>query len=212
MDTGAPPSPASVVSCVDKIDWEAAGDTSWSIPALTAAVCRGDEAGMRVLYVRYRDRLTRYCLVVARGDEAAADEAVQAAFLKAVRSLRKLEDEPALWAWLARAARCSLVDAGRSRSRYRAVLEKFASLFAGPPETPEDAELLWHQALDSALESLDAGARLLIEARYFQHRPLAEVAMEQGTTDRAIESRLARIREKLRQSILQQLASRPDES
>ena len=212
MDTDTPLSPASVLSFLDSVGGEMKGESAWPIPALTAAVRRGEEAAVGVLYARYRERLTRYCLVVTRGDEALADETVQAAFLKAVRSLRKLDDEPALWAWLARAARCTVSDAGRSRRRYAAVLDKFATLFAGPSSVPEDTELVWLQALEAAMDALDSAERLLLEARYFQRRPLSEVALEQGTTDRAIESRLARIREKLRQSILQQLSSQAHES
>ena len=212
VDTENPLSPASALSFLGSVGGQIAGEAAWSIPALTAAVRRGEEAAVGVLYARYRERLTRYCLVVTRGDEAVADEAVQGAFLKAVRSLRKLDDERALWAWLARAARCTVSDAGRSRRRYAAVLDKFAALFAGPSQAPEDTEFVWLQALQAAMDALDSDDRLLLEARYFQRRTLSEVALEQGTTDRAIESRLARSREKLRQSILQQLASQAHES
>jgi RNA polymerase sigma factor (sigma-70 family) len=180
----------------------------WTIPQLTAGVRRGDEAAVRALHARYCERLTRYALVIARGDEAAAAEAVQTAFLKSLRHLRPLPDESALWAWLARAARTAAADAGRRSHRYRALLGRVAALFSREEERAlDDTEAVWLAALECALTKLDQDSRALIEARYFQRRPLADVAAEQSSTGRAIEGRLARIREKLRRSILQQLAS-----
>ena len=183
-------------------------DGEWSTAALTAAVRRGDEAGVRMLYDRYHSRLMRYALVVSRGDEAAAVEAVQNAFLKAVRSLRPLADDEALWAWLARACRTSAADAGRRARRYTAALARLTAFFSSPSEPPpEDTEALWHHALEVALTELDAGSRALLEARYEQRLPLADIAAECGSSERGIEGRLARLREKLRQSILRQLAA-----
>ena len=186
---------------------------SQTIPELTDAVRRGDESAVRELHSRYCERLTRYALVITCGDETAAADAVQTAFLKSLRYLRRLPDEAALWAWLARAARTAAVDAGRRRRRYTALLARVAALFSSEDSTPpEDTEAVWHAALETALTELDPASRDLVEARYFQRRPLAVVAAEQTTSDRAIEGRLARIREKLRRSILLQLSTARHES
>ncbi len=202
----ASPAPPFLAGAVEA----AACGAEWSVPALTAAVRSGEEAAVRVLHSRYHGRLTRYALVLTRGDEAVAAEAVQTAFLKSLRHLRPLPDEVALWAWLARATRTAAADAGRRGRRYLAVLDRVAALFSRPPEAPamveEDVEAVWLAALEKALAGLDTESRALIDARYYQRRPLAEVAAGQASTDRAIEGRLARIREKLRRSILQQLA------
>jgi RNA polymerase sigma-70 factor (ECF subfamily) len=185
----------------------------WTIPQLTTGVRRGDEAAVRTLHARYCERLTRYALVITRGDEAAASDAVQTAFLKSLRHMRPLPDESALWAWLARAARTAAADAGRRSRRYTALLSRVAALFSRSDDSaPEDTEAVWLAALENALTELDESARALVEARYFQRRPLAEVAAEQSSTDRAVEGRLARIREKLRRSILHRLAARPHET
>jgi RNA polymerase sigma factor (sigma-70 family) len=186
----------------------AGGAALWSVPQLTAAVRRGDETAVRLLHDRYCERLTRYALVIARGDETAAAEAVQNAFLKALRSLRVLPDESALWAWLARAARTAAADAGRRSRRYAAALARFTAWFSRPEPAPEDTEAIWHDALEKALAGLDAASRALIDARYYGRESLAETAAAQKTTERAIEGRLARVRERLRRSILQQLAIR----
>jgi RNA polymerase sigma factor (sigma-70 family) len=200
--------PPSALSLHDGADGASLSVSEWTIPQLSAAVRRGDENAVRALHARYFERLTRYALVITRGDEAAAADAVQTAFLKSLRHLRALPDEPALWAWLARAARTAAADAGRRSRRYSALLGRVAALFSREHEpAPEDTEAIWLAALEKALTELDEGCRALIEARYFRRRPLADVAAEQSSTDRAIEGRLARIREKLRRSILQQLAA-----
>jgi RNA polymerase sigma-70 factor, ECF subfamily len=180
--------------------------SAWTIAQLTQAVRRGDEMAVRVLHDRYCARLTRYVLVVTGGDESAAPEIVQTAFLRALRHLRPLPNEAALWAWLARAARTAAADAGRRSRRYTALLARVAALFSRlDPSEPEDTESIWLRALETALAGLSDEARALIEARYFQRRPLAEVAADYSSTERAIEGRLARAREKLRRSILEQL-------
>lgn len=182
------------------------------VAGLVAGVRRGEEGAVRELYACYHARLTRYALVVCRGDEASATEAVQNAFLKAIRSLRSVRDEEALWSWLARACRTSAMDNHRSTSRYAAFLGKFAALFSTTDTVPvEDAESVWHDALSTAMEALPDEDRALLDARYTHGLSIAAIAESSVTTERAIEGRLARLREKLRRSILQQLASQQHE-
>lgn len=183
-----------------------------AIVPLVKALRRGEEQAVRELYSLYHARLTRYALVVSRGNEASAAEAVQNTFLKAIRSLRSVADEGALWSWLARACRTSLMDQHRKSHRYLVVLEKFAALFSsGHTGPPEDTDSIWLTALASALETMPAEDRTLIEARYTERRSLAEIALNMQTTERAIEGKLARLRDKLRRSILRQLAEQHHE-
>ena len=184
-------------------------DALVQLGALCTAVRRGEEWAVRELHTRYSARLTRYALVITRGNKATAAEAVQNAFLKAIRSLRTVPDETALWAWLARACLTSAVDEGRRTQRYLAVLQKLTTLFSPTPlePPPQDTETIWHAALDQALAALDGADRQLLHARYTARTPLAEIAAMIGSTERAIEGRLARLREKLRQSILRQLST-----
>lgn len=190
----------------------AAPPPSPDIPALCSAVRRGDESAVRSLHALYHNRLSRYALVITRGNEAIASDAVQNTFLKALRSLRPLPDEPALWAWLARACRSSASDESRRSRRYSAFLSRLASLFSPPdPNPPEDSESIWHAALQLALANLPDSDRALLDDRYTHRHSLASIATATGSSERAIEGRLARLRHHLRQSILRNLASRPHE-
>ena len=182
----------------------------WSASALAARVRAGDEVAFAELHRQYAARLHRYALVMARGNEPVAAETVQNTFLRAIRSLRTAADDDALWCWLAKAARCAAADAARREQRRSAFLAKLTALWtAAPPPPAEDPETLWHQALEAALEKLPDDDRALLHARYTERAPLAEIATRLGTTDRAIESRLARLRASLRTAILARLAHLP---
>ena len=52
---------------------------------------------------------------------------------------------------------------------------------------------------------LPSDERDLIERKYLQTGPVKEIACELQTSEKAIESRLVRIRKKLREAILEQL-------
>jgi len=183
---------------------------AWKAAELAARVHAGDEAAFRELHRQYANRLQRYALVMARGNEHVAAETVQNTFLRAIRSLRSAADDQALWCWLAKAARCAAADAARREKRQSALLAKVGALWAGDPASPaEDPETLWHRALDAAIGDLPAEDQSLLHARYTERAPLAEIATRTGTTDRAIESRLARLRTALRAAILLHLSRLP---
>ncbi len=173
-------------------------------PALTQALRRGDEAAFRWLHMQWNVRLFRYCFAIAGGDEALATEVAQNAYLRLARHVRPMPDAEALWNWLARAARDAASDLRRTGGRYRGALARFAAWFC-PASTPADDRL--GAALDAALLHLDAEERQLVEARYFQRRPLEEIGTQLACTARAIEGRLSRLREKLRGLIAEELKS-----
>jgi RNA polymerase sigma factor (sigma-70 family) len=181
----------------------------WKAADLAARVHAGDEAAFRELHRQYAARLQRYALVMARGNEHVAAETVQNTFLRAIRSLRTAADDDALWCWLAKAARCAAADAARRERRQSAFLARLTALWAGDPPPAEDPEMLWHRALDAALAELPVEDQSLLHARYSERIPLIEIAARTGTTDRAVESRLARLRSALRAAILVHLARLP---
>jgi RNA polymerase sigma factor (sigma-70 family) len=170
---------------------------------LTRALQRGDESAFRWLHARWSARLFRYSLALAAADHALADEIAQAAWRRAVRHMRPLESEIALWNWLARAARNAATDLRRTDGRYRAALERCPAPRADQTDDGLSA------ALDAAIACLADDERHLLDARYFQRMPLDEIAALHGCTTRAVEGRLARLREKLRGLIVVQLDSIP---
>lgn len=174
------------------------------VPALTRAMTKGDEMAYRTFYAAYFDRLLRYLLVVARGDEQAAREALQSALLRVARHIRVFPDEAAFWSWLTVLARTAFADESRKRRRYFAFLERFR-LVAEAEDTDMDADQALRALLEQKLKELPCEDQELMRRKYFDHRPVRELAAELQTTAKAIESRLSRIRRKLKEAVLGEL-------
>lgn len=161
---------------------------------LSARMVAGEDAAWSEFHAQTFDRLLRYLLAAAHGHEDAAREALQAAYVKCVRHVRRFATEEAMWGWLAQIARGCLIDLARRRSRYAALLGRLEKEAASGGAGPDAREEL----LAASLAQLAPAERTLLAARYTAGQPVAEIAAALGTTPKAIESRLARLRTRLR--------------
>lgn len=180
---------------------------------LTRDMVRGDENAYRIFHGAYFHRLFRYLLVVAAGDEDAAREALQATFLRVVRYIKTFDEEPRFWNWLTVLARTALADQRRKRSRYRAFLERFTgharveSESAPVEDGQADARLL--AALEHSVRRLPPDERELVERKYFGREPVRAIAAALQISEKAVESRLTRVRLKLKGAVLTGLKHEP---
>lgn len=177
-----------------------------TVGSLTAGLARGDEAAWRQFHGAYFDRLFRYLLVVFRGDEQAARDALQQTLIRVHRHVRRFDSETVFWSWLCVLARSAARDGARRRNRYAALLASYAREWFGSME-PEsgDAEQALTGCLQEALRGLPPDERALVTAKYDGRQTVADLALESGTTPKAVESRLARIRARLRTEMLKRL-------
>jgi RNA polymerase sigma-70 factor (ECF subfamily) len=180
---------------------------SSAVSLLTVALSGGDEEAFREFHQRYCDRLFRYQLVVARGNEDAAREALQETFLRVVRHVRRFDDEETFWSWLTVLARSAAADRGRKQQRYWRALANYArSLFDSAPAAPDaNSDSHLEKLLDESLAELAPEERSLIEAKYFTRTSVRELSAQTGLTEKAVESRLVRARRQLRETILEKL-------
>jgi RNA polymerase sigma-70 factor (ECF subfamily) len=169
----------------------------------------GEEEAFREFYRRYARRLERYCWAVAAGNDEVAQEVLQRTLLRLARNIRPLPHEAALWLWLTRTARWAADDVRRGRRRYASLLARWADqIGAWLGSTGEAAgEDPWLAALDRALAQLEPTSRELIMGKYFEARSVRELARASGCTPKALEHRLAAARGRLRQAILDALAT-----
>ena len=186
------------------------------IAALTRALARGDEAAFREFYNLYFDRLLRYLLVVTGGNETAAREALASALVRVARHVKPFDAEETFWSWLTVLARTALADESKKQRRWFAFLEKF-SRHAETENAAEDdgaAEETLRGLLEKNLLSLPPDERELVAQKYFQRRSVREIAAAQRTTEKAVESRLSRVRRRLKDEMLAQLKheTKPDET
>ena len=205
-DTGIPPDSATKPAgeTAGQSRPTAGGQTaSIDIRSLTCAIVKGDEAAFGEFYERFSGRLFGLLLFLTSGREEIAREILQITIIKVARKFRVFEHETALWAWLSQIARNALVDYIREQSR----LPKPVSieLLDSSDNAPEAAEAELLEWLECGLNELDEEERALVESIYFQRRRQRDLAGDSGTTPKAIESKLARIRAKLRQFVLQRI-------
>lgn len=177
------------------------------VTALTRALTEGNDMAYRTFHEAYYTRLSRYLLVVTAGDEEAVREALQETYRRVVKHIRVFADETVFWSWLTVLARTALADQRRKRRRYLAFLDRFKNQ-AAIAEPPGVGDPLG-KALERHLAILPTDERELIEWKYFEHESISAIARRRQMTEKAVESRLGRIRQKLKAAVLAELKHEP---
>jgi RNA polymerase sigma-70 factor (ECF subfamily) len=135
------------------------------------------------------------------GNQADAEEAVQDAFVQALRHRRAFAEVGNPEAWLRTVALNRL----RNTWRHTAVVRRFLAAVPGPSlllELGPD-----HLALVAALRQVDEDQRLALVLHHLADREVAEIAHELGLPPGTVKSRLARGRARLA-SLLDEEAGR----
>ena len=177
------------------------------ITALTRGMVAGDEMAYRTFHDAYFDRLSRYLLVVAGGDEDVMRETLQATLVRVVRYIKVFRSEDVFWSWLTVLARSAFKDETRKRRRYFSFLDRFTSQ-AGVEsvgQNTDHAEDRLRVSLERQVTALPPDEQVLIEQKYFAHRSVREIAGELQSTEKAVESKLSRVRRKLKDAVLAEL-------
>jgi RNA polymerase sigma-70 factor, ECF subfamily len=170
----------------------------------------GEEKAYREFYDAYFNRLSRYLLVVTAGNEDVAREALQVTLVRVVRHIKVFPTDEAFWGWLTVLACSALSDQSRKERRYLAFLDRFTA-HTRQQTTGDDGEadeqlqsLLWQH-----LAKVLPDERQLVEWKYLHRRSVREIAAELQTTEKTVESRLSRIRSKLRNAVMDGLKREP---
>lgn len=181
------------------------------VGALTRAMSKGDEVAWRIFYDAYFDRLWRYLLVVAAGNEDAAREALQAALVRVTRHIKVFQSEEVFWSWLTVLARTAFADEAKKHRRYFSFLDRFT--LHAEIELDAASNNLADGRLQVLLEQqtalLPPDEQKLVEQKYFLRRTVREIADELQTTEKAVESKLSRVRRKLKAAVLAELKNEP---
>lgn len=182
-----------------------AASESLQITALTRRMCAGDETAYRIFYDAYFNRLSRYLLVVSAGNEDAMREALQRTLQRVVRHIRKFDDEETFWSWLTVLARSAHADERKKRRRYLAFLDRFTRQTEVASDvllSSADGDEALADMLATSVAALPEDERRLIEWKYTECRGVREIAASLGTSEKAVESRLGRVRLKLKVAVL----------
>jgi RNA polymerase sigma-70 factor (ECF subfamily) len=171
----------------------------------------GDEMAWRTFYGSYFDRLWRYLLVVAAGREDTAREALQGTLIRVTRHIKVFREENVFWSWLTVLARSAFADESKKRRRYSSFLDRFKRHthleLDSANERPTEERL--QALLERHVASLPPDEGQLVEQKYFAHRAVREIADALHTTEKAVESKLSRVRKKLKAAVLAELHHEP---
>jgi RNA polymerase sigma-70 factor (ECF subfamily) len=177
-----------------------------AISELTARLKAGDETAFREFHARYFERLYCFLLVIARGHEDEAQEALQQTLLRVVRYARIFHSEEVFWSWLKALARSAARDAGRKQQRYIVLLQRFALFqwrYHEEQSSSEDNSL--QELVHEILNELSVEERHLVEGKYLAGESVRELSARSGLTEKAVEARLSRLRQHLRERLLAKL-------
>lgn len=160
---------------------------------------RPSEDDIRRVYRETVDDVFAFLSRRCDGDRELAEDITQETWLRAVRAWRVdgLPERPL--AWLCTVGARLLSNHRRSPASQRLEGD---SPDAIPAPTPEhDVHSARESMLQRALAKLPALQLQLLRAFHFERRPVAEIAAAMGISERGVEGRLRRARQKLRQEI-----------
>lgn len=171
-----------------------------SAPGLTRGMAAGDEDAFARFYDRYSPRIYRHAMALTRGNEPEARELCHVVMVKLARRMKVFDEESALLAWLRRLTHNAYVDTVRERTR----LEKIVALFKLAPLATDSgrSELPIMRALDSAMKELPAEDAELLHGVYNDKIPVADLSELHGQTYKAMESRLTRLRKRVKERLI----------
>ncbi len=162
---------------------------------LRHAVLRGDPAAWRVLYDGAFATLYRFVYLRTSRNEERADDAIQDIWMTAVRRIRTFDPQQCPFeAWLKTIALNVLRNARRKWQAHERVSTDAAEpeAVADPSSVAAGLELAEQIAL--AMSDLPSSYQSLLRERYEKQSTIAEIAVERGTSSKAVESLLGRAR------------------
>lgn len=177
-------------------------------PAELEAVRRarsGDPEAFRRIVETHSQPLWRATVRIL-GDPAAAEDAVQDAFLRAWRALDRFDEGSELATWLYRIAINAAIDHRRARQRREPFSGAIPEDFDGQPraastEADPHRTAVWRDLVDQAQQAIAAlpeTERTAILLRHFEGCSIAEIAHALGAAESAAKQAVFRAVHKLR--------------
>ena len=165
------------------------------------ALLRGrDERGAGELLRRYAP-LMRYIIAPILPDGRDAEECLSETAARVWDKIDAFDPAWGSWtAWLTALTRNTALNRARKKSGGG---EELSGDLPSAEPTPEERLLQQErrQALERALTALPQRDRLLFYRKYYYRQSTAQIAAELGTTERAVEGRLYRIKKALRKAL-----------
>jgi RNA polymerase sigma factor (sigma-70 family) len=155
------------------------------------------------LYLRYFDRLCRFCFR-RLGNMSEAEDAAQESFTRAWKALPRFDGERRLYPWLSVIAANVCTDVVRRRSRSKVVDEPDLERVAAPVDGGQEAivDRADSDLLNAALGRISPRHREVLRLRESYEWSYQRIAAYQGVEVSTIETLLFRARRSLRREFL----------
>lgn len=165
---------------------------------LVRRVLDGDTDAYAGLVARYRDRLARYAVRML-GNHADAEEALQDAFVRGYRSLRRCTEPDRFGAWLFAILvnRCRTAGARRAR-RERTVVPDERLMHRATVQDAAERHALW-ETITWALAQVPPANREAFLLKHVEELSYEEMQEITGLTVPALKMRVLRARERLQE-------------
>ena len=178
--------------------------------ALIVRAINRDKDAVSIIMARYNRRLFRIARSILKNDEDAED-ALQAAYLRAFTNLAAFRHEAGLGTWLTRI----LINVALGYVRSQRAVVRFdetgnstsgATVVTFPGNGVVDPERAMAQrqiraVLEAAIDDLPNGLRTVLVARTLEGMSVEETSEALGITPQAVKTRLHRARQTLRKTI-----------
>ncbi|HMB73668.1 MAG TPA: RNA polymerase sigma factor [Gammaproteobacteria bacterium] len=180
---------------------------------LVARMLNGEQKAFNEFFSTYADRLYRFALKRMGDDTAGAEDAVQQTLCRAVERLEQFKGESALFTWLCRICRNTIVDMYRGKAarhnmtvpfedtaEIRAALESISEIALVDPQQHAIAGQV-ESLVRSVLDYLPRRYGDVLEWKYMQGLTVKEISERLDVTPKAAESVLNRARLAFREGV-----------
>ena len=191
-------------------------DPKISDTELARRVASGEEAAIRLLTKRYTQTLFRTARAILR-DDSEAEDAVQDAYLKAIRGIGGFRSDSKLSTWLVRITVNEALQRLRRTRRTAEVIPLAGDLFEGGEAQDnvidENAETPEHQTLraesrrimEAKIDALPESFRAVFVLRAIEELSVEETAAALGIPEATVRTRFFRARSLLRESLSREM-------
>lgn len=184
---------------------------------LAQRVANGEEAAIRLLTKRYNQSMFRAARAILRED-AEAEDAVQEAYMKAIRAIGQFRDEAKLSTWLIRITVNEAIAKLRRARRTADVIPLAADLPAGEHlyenhesdrPTPEESALREEsrRLMEARIDALPEAFRAVFVLRAVEELSVEETSRALEIPEATVRTRFFRARALLRDSLAREMDS-----
>lgn len=167
---------------------------------IIALLVQQDDSGLRAFQTRYGP-LIRYIIAPILPDVREQEECFSDVSWKVWNRIETYQaDRGSFKSWLTVLTRNTALNRARRNQHPTQQGEELSPELPDKGPVPEEALLHQEQMLNlkRILWQLDEKERILLFRKYYYHQPTAQIAAELGMTERAVEGRLYRLKQKLR--------------